>query len=315
MDISDVPYLSILSPNLSEFDTKARASNLVGQFELEIDTYQGHLLPEHGPNECDQHSKSCGKSSSLVILNLYLDLLSASAILVCWLITMADNLYILYGSQTGNSEDIALDLKSRCEEEYGMTGVVCDPLNAHKKTAAEIKEKAKLLVIVCSTTGNGDAPENAETFWRGTKLRSAEKDRYAGLQYTVLGLGDTNYDKFCFMGKSLDKRLEELGGCRSMKLHCADEATGLEDVVDEWIPKIMALIKSIFVDGDSTAAATAVATPVDETTKVSPETTESALAEAVEKVAITASTDTPSEEIKETVFTSATAEPASVEKA
>lgn len=228
---------------------------------------------------------------------------------------MGDSLYILYGSQTGNSEDIALDLKSRCEEEYGMTSIVCDPLNAHKKTAAEIKEKAKLLVIVCSTTGNGDAPENAETFWRGTKLRSAEKDRYAGLPYAVLGLGDTNYDKFCFMGKSLDKRLEELGGCRSMKLHCADEATGLEDVVDEWIPKIMALIKVTFFpeEGDKTATV-AVAKTADETTKVSPEK-ESDLAEAVEKVAITVTTNMPTEEIKETVFTSATVEPTAVEKA
>ena len=30
----------------------------------------------------------------------------------------------------------------------------------------------------------------------------------------VQGLGDTNYDKFCHMGKGLDSRLGDVGGTR-----------------------------------------------------------------------------------------------------
>ena len=48
---------------------------------------------------------------------------------------------------------------------------------------------------------------------------------FASIPYAVLALGDTNYDKFCAMGKGMDKRLHELGGCR------ADEQTG-ECVID-----------------------------------------------------------------------------------
>ena len=60
-------------------------------------------------------------------------------------------------------------------------------------------------------------------FWRSIKLRSNPKDRYQDIPYTVLGLGDTNYDKFCFMGKSIDKRMQELGAIPFYEIHCADE--------------------------------------------------------------------------------------------
>eukprot|EP00968_Pinguiococcus_pyrenoidosus_P007034 scaffold463_cov242-Pinguiococcus_pyrenoidosus.AAC.2 len=54
-------------------------------------------------------------------------------------------------------------------------------------------------------------------------------------KFTVLGLGDTNYNKFCAMGIGVDKRMKELGGERFYPLGCADEGTGLEDVVEPWL--------------------------------------------------------------------------------
>jgi methionine synthase reductase len=108
-----------------------------------------------------------------------------------------------------------------------------------------LKDVAKCMVIICSTTGNGDAPENADGWWRANKLRSAEKDRYADVPYAVLGLGDTNYDKFCHMGKSIDKRLTELGGKRLMAMDCADEATGLEEPVENWKAKIFDVLQNL----------------------------------------------------------------------
>ena len=78
-------------------------------------------------------------------------------------------LFILYGTQTGNSEEIAKDLAIKCEE-AGIT-TVCQNLNWAKKSP--ILDVAKVLVIICSTTGNGDCPENADAFWRTIKNRSA----------------------------------------------------------------------------------------------------------------------------------------------
>ena len=84
--------------------------------------------------------------------------------------TMAGkDVLILYGSQTGNSEDIAKDLHDKCST--ANISSVCKNLNSVKKV--ELKEIAKFVVVVCSTTGNGDTPENADAWWRSIKLRSA----------------------------------------------------------------------------------------------------------------------------------------------
>mmetsp|Transcript_10156 Transcript_10156/g.16963 ORF Transcript_10156/g.16963 Transcript_10156/m.16963 type:complete len:804 (-) Transcript_10156:294-2705(-) len=139
-------------------------------------------------------------------------------------------IYVLYGSQTGNAESLAEDFSASLSEE-GIDNK-CMNLNAAKKIP--LKEVATLLIIICSTTGNGDAPENAEAWWRSVKLRSAAKDLFQDVPFSVLGLGDTNYDKFCHMGKSIDKRLGELGGKRILDLHCADEGTGMEETVEKW---------------------------------------------------------------------------------
>ena len=68
---------------------------------------------------------------------------------------------------------------------------------------------------------------------------------FEGLSYSVLGLGDTNYDKFCYMGKAIDKRLSELGGQRVLDLACADEGTGsMEETVEEWKSLVFEVAKT-----------------------------------------------------------------------
>lgn len=95
------------------------------------------------------------------------------------------------------------------------------------------------ILIISSTTGNGDVPENAGRFARFIKRKqTVESMPFQHCAYAVLGLGDTNYDQFCAVGKLLDKKLAELGGVRAKKLACADEATGLEDVVEPWLETI-----------------------------------------------------------------------------
>ena len=79
-----------------------------------------------------------------------------------------EELYILYGSQTGNAEFIAKDLHEKCQEKDIPS--ICKTLNDVKKV--NLKEIAKAVIIVCSTTGNGDAPENADGWWRANKLKS-----------------------------------------------------------------------------------------------------------------------------------------------
>ena len=98
--------------------------------------------------------------------------------------TESKPVYVLYGSQTGNAESIATAFSSTLLDEHGIK-TVCEPLNAMKKVA--LQDLCSCVLIVCSTTGNGDAPENADAYWRSIKLRSAPKEMYVGVKYAVLG--------------------------------------------------------------------------------------------------------------------------------
>mmetsp|Transcript_33984 Transcript_33984/g.46625 ORF Transcript_33984/g.46625 Transcript_33984/m.46625 type:complete len:759 (+) Transcript_33984:50-2326(+) len=159
---------------------------------------------------------------------------------------MMDNIFVLYGSQSGNAESIAKDMAASVENicsNFERNVVVrCLTLNAAKNEKLSLKGPNNFLIIICSTTGNGDAPENSESWWRTVKLRSAPKDMFAGTPYCVLALGDTNYDKFCHMGKNIDKRLAELGGQRKLDLYCADEATNMEEIIESWKTAMSSLI-------------------------------------------------------------------------
>lgn len=176
--------------------------------------------------------------------------------------TSSSPLFILYGSATGNAEHIAKDLaasyatmlqqKNPNEPTTRFTSVVCCELDQFKKKCVPTWECPPTapgatkygVLIITSTTGNGDPPENASRFVRLIKRKTnadSENNMFRHVAYAVLGLGDTNYDKFCECGKVVDRRIEELGGMRARTLACADEATGLEDVVEPWV-------KSIFTD-------------------------------------------------------------------
>ena len=100
-----------------------------------------------------------------------------------------------------------------------------------------------VVVMVASTTGNGDPPENMQRFWRHVRKTSNPKDMLANLRFCVLGLGDTNYDKFCHMGKQLDRRLPQLGANKFYETGLADEGVGLESVVEPWIEGLWPALK------------------------------------------------------------------------
>jgi sulfite reductase alpha subunit-like flavoprotein len=158
-------------------------------------------------------------------------------------------LYILYGSATGNAEQIAKDLAEKPLPSQ-FSSVVCKPLNDFKKFTAEWDNEPKYgrkhgLILISSTTGNGDAPENASGFIRFIKRKqTAETQPFRHCAVAVLGLGDTNYDNFCAMGKAIDMKVTELGAERAMPLACADDATGLEDVVEPWLDDVFVNINA-----------------------------------------------------------------------
>lgn len=60
----------------------------------------------------------------------------------------------------------------------------------------ESLRKATLVVLVTSTTGEGEFPKNARRLWTSLLKKKLPTDYLGGLQYTTFGLGDSSYAKY-----------------------------------------------------------------------------------------------------------------------
>ena len=92
--------------------------------------------------------------------------------------------------------------------------------------------------------GDGDPPENARKFIRSISRKTVSQDFLAHLHYALLGLGDTNYSTFCGGPKRLEKELKAHGATSFYPTAFADDAVGLEEVVEPWIDGLFPALQS-----------------------------------------------------------------------
>ena len=182
-------------------------------------------------------------------------------------------LTILFGSQTGNAEN----LSKRIAKEAGKRGFAPTVQDLGKYATAQLASEQALLVVT-STYGDGEPPDNAKAFGEFLNSEAAPKLGSSTFQcrdsaassrisvgsdertpnnstlesratrFSVLALGDTNYPKFCAFGKAVDERLEKLGATRvHPRTDCDVE---YEEAFAKWMDGALGALSPKAADGE-----------------------------------------------------------------
>ncbi len=156
---------------------------------------------------------------------------------------------LISASQTGNARRVAEALRD---------DLLAAQLNVNLVNAGDYKFKQiaseKLLVVVTSTQGEGEPPEEAVALHKF--LFSKKAPKLAGTAFAVFGLGDSSYEFFCQSGKDFDSKLAELGGERL--LDRVDTDVEYQAAAAQWRERIVEVLKArVPKESPAQAAATA----------------------------------------------------------
>ena len=158
---------------------------------------------------------------------------------------------IIFASDNGNAESLAKRLGNRGKARGLKTMVI-----AMDDYPLEDLQDEENVVMITSTAGQGEFPQNGRAFWDAVK-ENAELD-LSQIRYTVFALGDSHYwprkeDKIYYNkpGKDLDVRLSFLGGKRLADIGLGDDQDpdGYQTGYSEWEPKLWQALNVDKVEG------------------------------------------------------------------
>jgi flavodoxin len=144
------------------------------------------------------------------------------------------SILILYGTVTGNSETLAKKLADALRP-TGLNPQVFDM--AHCQPS--VLKHANCVLVVASTYGDGEPPDDAAPFWQAIVHGSGLDLR--GVKYSVLALSNTTYDHFCKCGRDFDAALERHGAIRIYPRVDCD--VDYSKPAEQWIAGVKILLK------------------------------------------------------------------------
>ena len=147
-------------------------------------------------------------------------------------------LTLLVGTMTGTAQLVAQELELAWDDgELRVETLLMDKLDSG------VFKREGIFLIVTSTYGQGDVPDNAKALYEDLKSKRPDLSR---VRYGVFGLGDRTYaETFNFGGKRFDDILGELGAQRIGERVQHDASSGVlpEEKAEQWGEGWLALAK------------------------------------------------------------------------
>ncbi|KQN53455.1 bifunctional nitrate reductase/sulfite reductase flavoprotein subunit alpha [Erwinia sp. Leaf53] len=178
------------------------------------------LMPKHAPLTADNRLWLDGVLAGLFGgrdddgISGHAALAAADARSVASNAAPAAGITLLYASQTGNAAGLAESFSAQLRD-----GGLAVALHEMDQAPADCLRAGETLLLLTSTFGDGDAPDNGQQFWQRLQ---AQDEPLIGLRYAVLALGDSSFDRFCQHGRQLDARLTQLAATPLLPLSECD---------------------------------------------------------------------------------------------
>jgi flavodoxin/succinate dehydrogenase/fumarate reductase-like Fe-S protein/ferredoxin len=149
------------------------------------------------------------------------------------------NLAVFFGSQTGNAAGLAEKTVKRAAA-YGLEGSVIDMDGYDQANFATHKR----VLIITSTWGEGEMPDNAEVLWNAT---CSTNPALAGVQYSVCAIGDSSYDEYCKAGHDWDQKFSSLGATSILEIKLCD--VDFDEPWEQWVSEVLPRIACVDSSG------------------------------------------------------------------
>tara|TARA_B100000900_G_C20558192_1_gene707712 strand:+ start:493 stop:963 length:471 start_codon:yes stop_codon:yes gene_type:complete len=155
------------------------------------------------------------------------------------------NILILYGTQTGNAKCMAEEIYYNINNNLLKDNKPdCSIMCFNNVNDINLLNNYNFVVMICSTTGNGDFPDDTQKFWKNIKNRKLDNTLYSKLNVSICGLGDSNYSMFCYSSKKLQKRIKELSANEVIPLFLMDAVYDDEEQLNEYLKLILEYISN-----------------------------------------------------------------------
>jgi len=160
-----------------------------------------------------------------------------------------DRYFILYGSETGNAESLAKYLFYEAKRrDVNAKVMAMEEADVHKIG------KAKGVIYVCSTCGQGEFPDNTKMWVAklNEEVDMGKNDTFKGIKYAVFGLGDSSYCYYQAAARHFDEKMKALGAQEIIPMGEGDDQAldKYETAWDEWMPDLFTEMGAVLKNKD-----------------------------------------------------------------